>query len=168
MDNTYIKLFRNLLNWEWYNDTNTTRVFLHILLNANYKPRRYKGHRIPAGACVFGRKSWAKALGLTEQQVRTAIKHLKSTNEITTKVTNKFTIVTVTKWDLWQMQDGQATTKTTNKLTNNQPTSNQQVTTPKESKKVKKKKIIIDKEKWEDLDMRTIDDVVADFWARRG
>ena len=166
MDNTYIKLFRNLLNWEWYKDANTMRVFLHILLNANYKPRRYKGYEIPAGACVFGRKSCAAALGLTEQQVRTAINHLKSTNEITTKTTNRFTIVFVEKWDLWQMSDGQATNKTTNKRTNKQPTTNQQLTTPKESKKVRiKENYYLSKKEQE---AKALDDVVTDFWAKRG
>ena len=139
MDTTYIKLFRKMLSWEWYGDTVTTRVFLHILLNAQYKPSRYKGHDIGAGECVFGRKKWAKDLGLTEQQVRTAINHLKSTNEITIRATNKFSVITVEKWAFWQIEEGGATTKSTNKSTTNQPTTNQQLTTYKESKKVKNK-----------------------------
>ena len=119
MDNTYIKLFRNLLNWEWYKDANTMRVFLHILLNANYKPRRYKGYEIPAGACVFGRKSCAAALGLTEQQVRTAINHLKSTNEITIEATNRFTVITIVKWRDYQAEFKTPANESTNSLTNN-------------------------------------------------
>ena len=136
MDNTYIKLFRKILSWEWYKDTNTTRVFLHILLKANYKPSRYKGVEVGAGECVFGRKQWAEELGLSEQQVRTALNHLKSTNEITIRATNKFSVVKVEKWAFWQIEEGGATNRATNKLTNNQPTTNQQVTTSKESKKV--------------------------------
>ena len=27
----YIKLYRSLLNWEWYDDINTKTVFLHLL-----------------------------------------------------------------------------------------------------------------------------------------
>ena len=136
MDNTYIKLFRKILSWEWYKDTNTTRVFLHILLKANYKPSRYKGVEVGAGECVCGRKQWAEELGLSEQQVRTALNHLKSTNEITIRATNKFSVVKVEKWAFWQIEEGGATNRITNKLTNNQPTTNQQVTTSKESKKV--------------------------------
>ena len=142
MDNTYIKLFRKMLTWEWYKDTNTTRVFLHILLRANYKPSRYRGMDIGAGECVFGRKQWSEELGLTEQQIRTALYHLKSTNEITIKTTNKFSIVKVEKWAFWQIDEGGATNKTTNKITNDQPTSNQQVTTSKESKKVRNKELL--------------------------
>lgn len=136
MDNTYIKLFRKMLSWEWYKDTCTTRVFLHILLRANYKPSKYKGMDIDAGECVFGRKQWAEELGLSEQQVKTALKHLKSTNEITIKSTNKFSVVRVEKWAFWQIEEGGTTSKVTSKLTNKQPTTNQQLTTSKESKKV--------------------------------
>ena len=133
MDNTYIKLFRKMLTWEWYGDTNTFRVFMHILLRANYEPSRYKGHEIGAGECVFGRKKWAKELKLSEQEIRTAMNHLKATGEITTKATNKFTIVHLEKWEFWQIEEGKATKKPTN----NQPTTNQQLTTSKESKKVR-------------------------------
>lgn len=140
-DTTYIKLFRKMLTWEWYKDTNTTRVFLHILLKANYKPSKYKGHDVGAGECVFGRQKWAEELGMSEQSIRTAINHLKSTNEITIRATNKFSIIKVEKWAFWQIEEGGATNKPTNNLTFNQPTTNQQLTTSKESKKVKNQEV---------------------------
>ena len=133
-DRTYIKIFRKMLGWGWYGDTNTFRVFMHILLKANYQESEYRGYKIPAGSCVFGRKAWAKELGLSERQIRTALEHLKSTNEVTTKTTNKFTIVHVENWGFWQIEEGKATTKTTNKKSNERPTSDQQPTTSKESK----------------------------------
>lgn len=139
---TYIKLFRKMLTWEWYGDTNTTRVFLHILLKVNYEPSRYKGHEIGAGECVFGRRKWAEELGLSERQVRTAIKHLKATNEITTKSTNRFTIIHVEKWAFWQIGEGKPTNKPTNSKSNKRPTSDQQATTSKESKNVRKEEVI--------------------------
>lgn len=137
MDNTYIKLFRKMLTWEWYTDTNTFRVFMHILLRANYEPSRYKGHEIGAGECVFGRKKWAKELGLSERQVRTALEHLKSTNEVTTRATNRFTIIHVEKWEFWQIEEGKATKRKTNSESNKRPTSDQQPTTSKESKNIR-------------------------------
>ena len=141
-DRTYIKLFRKILKWGWYGDTNTFRVFMHILLNAQYRPSEYHGVTIGAGECVFGRKKWAEVLGLSEQQVRTAISHLQSTNEITIKSTNKFSVIHVEKWEFWQMEEGKSTNESTNNSTRNQPTSNQQVTTYKESKKVINKELL--------------------------
>lgn len=135
-DRTYIKIFHKMLDWGWYGDTNTFRVFMHILLRANYRESEYLGHKIGAGECVFGRKAWAKQLGLSEQQVRTAISHLQSTNEITTRATNKFTVITVVNWESWQIKEGKATKRATNKQPTSQPTSNQQATTSKESKNI--------------------------------
>ena len=143
-DRSYIKLFRKLLTWEWYSDTPTTRVFLHILLKAQYEPTRFKGYSIERGECVMGYRAWAKALGLSVQQVRTAIKHLNSTHEITLKPTRHFTIVHVEKWDYWQLEEFRATRKPTQEPTNDQHTPNTRLTQSKESKKVRNKEIIID------------------------
>ena len=131
---SFVKLFRNILDWGWYGDTNTFRVFMHILLKANYQETEYKGHKIPAGACVFGRKAWAEELGLSERQVRTAISHLESTNEIAIETTNRFSVITLVKWELWQIDEGRATNRTTNKKSDKRPTSDQQATTSKEYK----------------------------------
>lgn len=136
-DRTYIKLFRKILKWGWYGDTNTFRVFMHILLKAQYTPTEYKGVTINSGECVFGRKAWSEELGLSEQQIRTAISHLQSTNEITIKSTNKFSVIHVVKWEFWQIGEGKSTNTSTNKMFQSQPTTNQQPTTSKESKKVR-------------------------------
>lgn len=109
-DRTYIKLFHKMLTWEWYGDTNTVRVFLHILLRANYKPSEYKGKVIGRGECAFGYRSWAKQLGMSVQEIRTAISHLQSTHEITLRATHQGSVIHVEKWDFWQLEEGQSNT----------------------------------------------------------
>ena len=131
--NGYIKLHRKLLDWGWYKDQNTMMVFLHLLLIANFAESEYMGVKIHPGQAVIGRKSLAKQLGMSEQNVRTALTHLKSTNEITIKVTNKFSVVTIVKWELYQVDDGKVTNKSTSKLTSDQPATNHTIR-KKESK----------------------------------
>lgn len=133
----FVKIFKRMTKWGWYQDTNTFRVFMHILLNANYKPSEYKGVTIGAGECVFGRKKWAKELGLSEQNVRTALSHLQSTNEITIVSTNKFSVIHVVKWEFWQISNGLLTNESTSHLNQIQPTTNQQLTTSKEIKNIR-------------------------------
>ena len=140
-DTTYVKLFRKMLTWEWYKDTNTTRVFLHILLKVNYKPSRYEGQEIGAGECVFGYRAWADQLGLSVQQVRTAIKHLISTHEITMRSTHKGSVIHLEKWEYWQVEEGGATRTSTHELTTEQHTPNTPSTLSKESKKVINKEL---------------------------
>ena len=136
MGESYIKLFRRFTEWGWYSDGNTMRVFLHILLNANYKDGEFKGHKIRAGECVFGRKAAAEALGLSEQQIRTALHHLRKSGEISTsKVTNKFTILKVEMWAFYQGREAESNQQVNQQVTNKQPTSNHIQEIKKERKK---------------------------------
>lgn len=148
-DGGYVKIYRKIKNWEWYKDGNTLRVFLHLLLSANYAPSKYKGHDVGVGSLVTGRKQLADELSLSEQQIRTALEHLRATNEITIKTTNKFSVITLTNYAVYQVPDGISNQQDNQQITNNQPTSNQQVTTSKESKNIrniKEKEIYKEKE----------------------
>lgn len=120
--NGYIKIHRKMKDWGWYKDPNTFRVFIHLLLSASYKEEDYRGHHIMPGQVVCGRKQLAKELGVGEQTIRTALNHLISTNEITIKVTNKFSIITIRKWGKYQA-DGIVGNQQTNQQTNQQLTS---------------------------------------------
>ena len=140
--NGYIKIHRKITEWGWYKDPNTKAVFLHLLLTANYREREYMGYKIMPGQTVVGRLELAESLGLTVQNIRTALNHLKSTNEITIKSTNRFSIVTIVNWDLYQLGDSEVTSKSTSNLTINQPSANHQLTTPKERKESKEYKEI--------------------------
>ena len=81
----------------------------------------------------------AESLYLSEREVRTALEHLKSTNEVTIKTTNRFSVVTITNWDKYQCHDSESTNKSTNETTNNRPTNDQQTTTYKEIKNIRNK-----------------------------
>ena len=124
MEQGFIKLHRSILDWEWYKDETTKNVFLHLLLNANWEDSRFQGHEIPAGSLVTGRKELAESLGISEQSIRTALNHLKSTNEITIKSTNKFSIVSIVNWEKYQCRDVESNQQINQQLTNNQPTTN--------------------------------------------
>ena len=121
----FIKLFRQILDWEWYKDANTMRVFLHLLLKANYEDSQYRGEPVPRGSAVFGRIELSAVLGLTEQQIRTALQHLMSTNEIAIKTTNKFSVASITNYELYQGIDSgsnqQSSQHDNHDLTNDQP-----------------------------------------------
>ena len=110
--------------WGWYQDSVVKDLFLHFLLTASFKDFVWMGQKMKAGQLITGRKKLAEDLGFTEQQIRTAIEKLKSTGEITTKTTNKYTVITVVNWANFQSDEETAT----NTSTNEQPTNNQQIT----------------------------------------
>ena len=147
MDEGYIKLYRSMTKWEWYSDSNTKAVFLHLLLNANLEETRYMNHVIPKGGLVTGYPALSRQLGISIQSVRTAIKHLKLTNEITVKSTNRFSIVTIVNWEKYQGGKTKLTGKVSDKPTAKQQSANSQLTTEKEYKNKELKNIEeIDKE----------------------
>lgn len=119
----WISLYRKFVNWEWYTDANTMRVFLHLLLLANHKENKWRGILIERGQLVTSYNSLSDDLNLTVQEIRTSFKRLKSTNEITTKPTNKYTLVTILKYNDYQ-DNQKENNKQTNTRNNNQTTSN--------------------------------------------
>ena len=123
-----------MVEWGWYKDNNTKAVFLHLLLIASYEKTTFLGHQIRPGQAVIGRRSLAEDLGMSEQSVRTALNHLKSTNDITIKSTNKFSIVTIVNWASYQscVDD---TNQQNNQPANQRPTNNQPHSRNKEVKK---------------------------------
>lgn len=125
----YIKLDRKLLEWGWWQDEKMVKFWVWLILTANHSDKYENGVLVKRGQKLIGRKKAAKELNFTEQSLRTMISRLKSTNEITTKSTNKYTIITILKYDDYQNYKKKSTTKSTNKLTNEQPTTNQQLTT---------------------------------------
>jgi len=128
----WIKIHRQLLEWEWYDDINVTRLFLHILLKANHKSKNYKGELIQIGEHLTSREILANETGLTIRQVRTALTKLKTTNEVTIKASSQGTKIQVVNYEKYQV--------TTNEVTAKRPATDQQATTNKNVKNEKKKK----------------------------
>ncbi len=135
--NGYIKLYRKMLEWGWYDDTNTKVVFLHLLLTANYKDTEWHGIPLKRGDVVTSIHQLATDLKLSDQNVRTALSHLKLTDEITSKPHKKFSIISIKNYNQYQEDNTQANEQ----LTNNQRTTNnsvrsKEVVRTKESKNV--------------------------------
>ena len=118
---TYIKLDRSIQNWRWYHNANTFRVFIHCLLCANVTPYNFEGITIKRGEFATSYEKIADTLKLTVGEVRTAIKHLKSTGEITTTIYSKFQVISIVNYSSYQ-------DKSTGKLTGNQQAFNIQFT----------------------------------------
>ena len=131
----HIKLFRKFLDWEWYQDINTKVLFIHMLLKANWKDGKFMGTTVPRGSFVSSIKSLAYETGLTEREIRTGISHLKTTGEVTSKATNKYSVFTIKNYDLYQPDDRQDSTQATGERHSN----DKRTTTIEERNKEKKK-----------------------------
>jgi hypothetical protein len=131
MDSGWIKLHRKMVDWEWYQDANTFRLFLHLLITVNYEDKKWQGVIIKKGQIITSYGHLAQQLkGFGVQSIRTSLNKLKSTGELTIKTTNKYTVITILKWNDYQHLTG--------KLTNGKQSTNNQLTTTKEIQERKK------------------------------
>lgn len=131
----YVKIHRKLIQWGWYKNSVVKDTFLHLIFTANFKDMPWEGITIKRGQVVTSYESLADDLGFSIQQVRTAIKKLKSTGEITTQATNRYTIVTVVNFDDYQSTDENLTDEITSNATNKQQTNNKQITNNQQQRK---------------------------------
>ena len=115
----YIMLSRKILEWEWWDDINTCRLFIYCLLKANWKDGRFKGMVIPKGSFVSSIPKMSDETSLTIREIRTAISHLKSTGEVTCKSYAKYTVFTVKNYCEYQKSDLQNDRQATGKRHSN-------------------------------------------------
>jgi len=128
----WIKIHRNLLNWQYANSAEHLAVFITLLLRANFKTSTWRGIDLMPGQIITGRKQLSDWTGIPECRIRAVLRSLRDGNEIDQQTTNKYSIITITNWDKYQ-QDHQQTT-------NKPPTNHQQTATSKNVKNVKKER----------------------------
>lgn len=130
-DSGFILIHRRIMNWEWYKNPATMMLFVHLLLTANYTDGRFEGEVIKRGQLVTSLRSLSTSTGLTIQQTRTALEHLQSTGEITSRTGNRNRVITISKYDDYQLPTSPLTNEqqAINKpATNEQQTDNKQTT----------------------------------------
>jgi len=140
----FVKLYRQIFEWEWYTDANTSRLFIHLILKANHKTKSFKGNIIECGQTITSINSLTKELDLTPNKIRRSLNNLVSTGEITIEATNKFSLITVCNYTSFHENCGDDNKETTNKP----QTKNKQTTTTKNDKNDKNVNNIINISQW--------------------
>ncbi len=145
LENGWIKLHRKLLGWEWYDDIPTTRLFLHLLLTVNIKDDNWHGVSVPRGSRITSTAVLSKETHLSEQQVKTALRHLTKTHEITKHSTRNFTLISIVRFHDYQSEQPTANLPSANDSptadlpsANDSPTANHRIR-KQESKNTRRK-----------------------------
>lgn len=119
-DKGYVKVYRSLLDWEWWHDINVHRLFAYILLKANWKDKRWQGVEIKRGEFVTSLDKLSQDTDLTTSQVRTALEKLQSSGEVIAKSGqgSKHTIIRVCKYEEYQERQSYDEVLTTQQQSN--------------------------------------------------
>lgn len=131
----WIKLHRGINEWGWKSDPNVMALWVHLLTNANFDDTYFLGVMINKGSLATGLISLAEKTGLTVSQVRTALNKLKMTGEIAIKTGNKFSIISIVKWEEYQSDS----TQDSKPIANQSQTDSKRIATSKEAKKLRTK-----------------------------
>lgn len=122
---TYIKLYRSILEWRWYKTPHTLQTFIWLLLSANIKPYGFQGFTIKRGEVATSYATIASENGITPDQARTAISHLKKTGEITVKRHSKFLQIAIVNYEMYQGKNPNQIPIKSHSLPNHSPITSQ-------------------------------------------
>lgn len=122
-DRGWICLHRKFLDWEWYDDPNVMRLFIHLLLIANHQDKKWHGILIKRGQVLTSQLKLANSLNFSRMQIRNQLEKLKTTNNITMFTTASYSIITIINYDSYQKNNQPFNQQTTNNITNEQPTT---------------------------------------------
>jgi hypothetical protein len=133
MNRGYVRLWRKSLDAGWIKNHRLWAFWTWCLMKATHKEfdaivGLQTIHLFP-GQFVFGRKTAAKETGLTERGIRTIIDCLRKAGNLTIKTTNKFSVISILNWGIYQSQEDE-----NDQLNDQLPTSNRPHTITKEHK----------------------------------
>lgn len=129
MDQGFITLHRKFLAWEWAGEPNMVSLFVHLLLLANHEAKKWQGIEIGRGQLVSSVQSLSARTGLSVSQIRTGLKRLEMTGEIANKTTNKYSVITICKYDSYQTQSVCNNKQNDKQIANESQTNRNQIAT---------------------------------------
>lgn len=98
----WIKLYKKLLNWEWFGDSNVVHIFIYLLLSANYDKNQWRGVEVGRGQLIVSLNGISAVTGLSHQQIRTALAKLERSGEINKESNKLYTLITVLNYEDYQ------------------------------------------------------------------
>ena len=139
LENGYIKIYRSILTWEWYNDSNTSRLFWHLLLTVNYEDKKWQGKTILRGQRITSVSKLVAETGLSTKNIRTSLDKLKKTGEVAIETANRYSLITIANYDKYQGSDSLGGKQTGEQSANEGQTNGKQVANKGQLRKKDKK-----------------------------
>lgn len=95
LEKGFVKFYRTIPQREWFGDDETLKVYVFLLCSIAVEDFETAGRTFRKGQFVTSVKKLSEQCRLSVRQTRTALEHLKATNDITICTTSKYSIITV-------------------------------------------------------------------------
>ena len=114
--NGFVSLHRKIIDWEWYTDADTFRVFIHLLMMVNHAPGKVRGIQLKRGQHITSTVRLSETLNITFFRIRKALKRLKKGGEIIIEnPSNRYSLVTIVKYEDYQISEVESIKHTSSK-----------------------------------------------------
>lgn len=109
MNRGYVKLWRKSLDAGWFQNPELWTFWTWCLLKASHRvivvKVGFQEITLQPGEFVFGRLKASKELKMGEKKIRNCIDFLKKAGNVAIKTTNKFSIITIINWSIYQADE---------------------------------------------------------------
>ena len=123
-DKSWIKLYRKILKSPIWDNEKALKIWIWCLVKATHEDRvQLVGQQeviLQKGQFIFGRKKASEELKMTESMVYRYMKVLENLQMLYIKPNNKFSIVTIEKWEDYQVNEDILNSNLNNKRTTNE------------------------------------------------
>jgi len=85
----------DIIKRQWYNNSDVFYLFIHLAYNAKIKPENFRNITIEKGQLLTSRKKLSNKTGISEQTIRTCLKRLINSGDISIKTNNQYSLITV-------------------------------------------------------------------------
>jgi hypothetical protein len=127
MNRGYIKVWRKALDAGWLKNHNLWVFWTYCLMKATHKEFDAivgcQSVHLNPGEFVFGLNKASEDTNLSVRSIRTLLAFLQTTQNLTIKTTNKFSIISITNWDTYQITEEENDKLNDKPLTNNRQTT---------------------------------------------
>lgn len=125
MNRGYVRLWRKSLDAGWIKNHKLWCFWTYCLMKASHKEfDTIVGlqivHLMP-GQFIFGRRKAAEETGLSEREVRTILAFLINAGNLTIKTTNKYSVITIVNWPIYQSVNNENDQQNDQQVTSNRP-----------------------------------------------
>jgi hypothetical protein len=105
-NNGHVKIFRKTSNHFIASEPNYLAAWVHLLWDASWQDKEvlFNGKiiEIKRGQLIFGLNAFSEKTGITIGKLRTILKNLEKSGIINKQITNKYSIISITKYDDYQ------------------------------------------------------------------
>ena len=111
MTSGWIQLHRQAMHNGWLQNHRLWAFWCYCLMKASHREHKMKvGFQeivLKPGQFIFGRRQAAEDLNMTEWQIRACLDFLKKAGNLTIKTTNRFSIITIVNWGIYQSYESE-------------------------------------------------------------